>query len=128
MKRTIMKRLFRSSSGIGLVESLIAVMVLSIATTTFVWGLSTTYLILRNAETTVTAGIIARSQLEDTLSGNYLVAPATYPSITDLPQGYTVESFSQSISNRDENIQEVTVTVAHHGVDVATMKVFKVDQ
>ena len=128
MKSTLQNRLFRGSKGIGLVESLIAVMVLSIATTAFVWGLSTTYLILRDAETRVTAGIVARSQIEDTLSGAYLVAPATYPSITELPTGYTVASTSQLIPNRDENIQEVTVTVAHQGVEVATMKVLKLSQ
>ena len=122
------KAAFADQRGIGLVESLIAVAIVGIALTALVATLSTGSIAGQRTDRRVTAENLARAQLEYTKGQSYRVAPAVYDSITPLPAGYSITAEASSISGRDADIQEITVTVSYDGDTVLLMEDFKMDR
>jgi len=114
--------------GASLVESLIAVAILAVAVTTFLVAFSSGSLAVGKADKKVTAENLARSQLESTKSQAYLVAPASYNTITPLPAGYSISSDATSIIGRDENIEKITVTVERDGKVLVVLEDFKLNR
>lgn len=131
---TIIQRLWGETSalpaekGAGLVESLIAVAIMAIAVTAFLAAFSTGSLAVRTADKGVTAENLARSQLEYTKSQAYVVAPASYDTITPVPAGYSISSDATSIAGRDANIQKITVTATRDGKVLLVLEDFKLNR
>ena len=116
-----------SQRGITLVESLIAVTILTIAGTAYLSALSTSLVAIAREDRRVTAESLAWSQLEDTRSRNYVDGATSYPTIAPVPQPYTVAADATPISGRD-NIQKITVTVQFRGRVVRVLEDLKVDR
>ncbi len=131
---TIIQRLGGKSSalpgekGASLVESLMAVAIMTIAVTAFLAAFSTGSLAVRRADKGVTAENLARSQLEYTKSQAYVVAPASYDTITPVPAGYSISSDATSVAGRDANIQKITVTATRDGKVLLVLEDFKLNR
>lgn len=119
---------FSSEAGVGLVESLIAVAIVGIAITALVATLSTGSIAVRKTDERVTAENLAQAQLEYTKAQAYRTAPASYDTMAPLPDGYSISAQASSISDRDADIQKVTVTVSYNGETMLTMEDFKADR
>ena len=117
-----------SEKGASLVESLIAVAIMAIAVTAFLAAFSTGSLAVRRADKGVTAENLARSQLEYTKSQAYVVAPASYNTLTPVPAGYSISSDATSIAGRDANIQKITVTATRDGNVLLVLEAFKLNR
>ena len=117
--------LLSNAKGVMLIEALIGITILSITVTAYVSALSTASIAVRKANVRVTAQILARSQLEHTLSQPYIVAPTSYPTITSVASGYSVTSNATAIAGRDNDIQKITVVVNFQGTQVIVLEDFK---
>ena len=129
IRRLVKQRSLRSSErGIALVETLIAVTILAIAGTAYLGALSTSAIAIGKEDRRTTAEALAMSQLHHTRSQSYVVAPTAYPTVTSIPQGYSVSSNATAIAGRDDNIQKITVTVQFQGRVVSVLEDFKVNR
>jgi type II secretory pathway pseudopilin PulG len=113
--------------GVGLVEVLVAVAILSVTLVVFLTAISAGSIGVNTAEERVTAENLARSQLEDTKSQAFLTAPASYPTVTP-PAGYAVSAGASSIPGADSAIQKITVVVTKGGETLLTVEDYKVDR
>ena len=111
--------------GLSLVETLVATAILAVAVVMLASAFSTGTISMRKADTRATAANLARSQLEFTKSLQYLPSPASYATISTLPQGYSVSSEATAVSGRDSNTQKVLVTIYLDGDPILTMEDFK---
>ncbi len=105
-----------------------AVAIMTIAVTAFLAAFSTGSLAVRRADKGVTAENLARSQLEYTKSQAYVVAPASYDTITPVPAGYSISSDATSVAGRDANIQKITVTATRDGKVLLVLEDFKLNR
>ena len=115
--------------GVGLVETLIAVAILSVTLVTLLAAISTGSKGVAITEERITAENLARSELEYVKSEPYRAAPTPYPTVTP-PAGYTVSAEATSISEAglDSSIQKITVTVTRGGVTLLTVEDYKVNR
>jgi len=116
-----------AQEGVGLAETLIAVAILGVTLVALLAAISTGSIGVATTEERVTAENLARSQLEYTKSQPYLLAPASYPTVTP-PAGYTVSADATSILEGDSSVQMITVTVTRDGETLLTIEDFKVDR
>jgi len=120
------KAICLSETGVGLVETLIAVAITAVAITALLGALSTGSLAVVRTDERVTAENLARTQMEYTKGLAYLAAPASYATIS-APAGYSISADSASVSGRDTDIQKITVSVSYDG-DTFTLEDFKLDR
>ena len=113
--------------GFTLVETLVAVAVMGTAIVSLLAALSTGSIAVTIVEENVTAGGIARSQLEYTQSLPFQIAPATYATITTT-QGYSVTAEALPVAGTDDDIQQVIVTVYHDGASVLSAETYKMNR
>ena len=125
--------LFVAQKGISLIETLVAVAILTFIGITFVQGLSSTATGTGAYERRVTAANLAQSQIENIkgdvylpLEGPYPAGPVQdhYPLTVDTPSGY---SLSNMVFEEGQGKQEVTVKVYHQGDFLFQMTTVKVD-
>lgn len=121
-----MRRL-NDESGVGLVETLVAVAILGVTVSTLLAGVSTGAFGVAATGERVTAQNLARSQLEHTKDQPFQALPASYPTVTP-PSGYDVDVDAAAIPGADGAIQEITVTVSRDGDTVETASDYKVDR
>jgi prepilin-type N-terminal cleavage/methylation domain-containing protein len=122
-----MKARLRSERGFALVETLVAVAVLSSALVVFLAGLSTGSLSTAESDRLSTAHEVARSQMELTKAASYSAAPYSYPTVTP-PATYGVSAAASAISGGDANIERITVTVTKDSVAVFSLEGFKANR
>ncbi len=113
---------FADESGIGLVETLISIAIIGIAVTFLVVSLSTGSLAVQRNDKRVTAENLARSQMEYTKQQVY---GASYGTLTPVPSGYAIVT---DASDRDNNMQKITVTVNYDGDTLFSLEGYKVDR
>lgn len=114
----------RNSQGLGMIETIVALMLLSLAITGYFMALSTNSKAVLQADKQLTIVALAQAQMEDTLAQPYLSAPATYPSLL-APDGYSLLAQALPWEGGDTNIQKVTVTVYQGEVPVYTVERLK---
>jgi len=125
-------------SGVGLLETLVALALLGIIAASFLGGLATASRAVFTADERATAESLARSQMEYVKSQDYIshIDPAhgDYAEIT-APAGYNVEpttavpvdpATGQPLTEGDDGIQKITVAVSHGGQSVLTLEGYKV--
>jgi prepilin-type N-terminal cleavage/methylation domain-containing protein len=122
-----LRRAIQRQDGMGLVEVLVAVAILSVTLVVLVAAISTGSVGVRTTEDRVTAENLARSQLEYTKSQTYVSVPTSYATVTP-PAGYAVSVDAASIPSTDDSIQKITVTVTREGETLLTVEDFKVDR
>jgi prepilin-type N-terminal cleavage/methylation domain-containing protein len=88
-----LRRLPNNEEGFGLVELLIAMVVMSIGISAIVAGYSSGILAVGRAKTTTTAGALADRQMEVYRQGSFAAVPTTpgAPPSTPPPSGYSMQ-------------------------------------
>lgn len=115
-------------SGIGLVETLVAVAILGTAVTAFVVALNTGLLGVGAQDEGRIAQQLAQTQLEYTKSVAYVSGAVTYPAVTT-PPGYDIEvNVSALDPPADSDIQRITVIVSRDGEDILSVDGYKVNR
>ena len=118
----------KGENGLALVEVLIAVSILTIAITTYISAFSTSAIAIGREDRRVTAKVLAVSQIHHTRAQAYQTAPVAYPTLTPPSPNFTVTSNATAIAGKDDNIQQVTVTVQFNGRTLSVLEDFKVDR
>ena len=130
-QKGLIKRSFSvatKQAGFGLVESLLAVAILGSTVFMLLGGLSTGAVTVGILQEDVVAENLGRTQLEYTKSLPFNAAPYSYQSITEVPEGYTITSDAVAVSERNQNIQRLTITV-YRGIEVVyVLEGFKVNR
>ena len=119
-------------SGVSLLETVVALTILSVIAVAFLSGLTTTSRAVFIADERSTAESLARSQMEWTKNVDY-VYDATEYSPAPMPSGRDYINYSATIAaeplrNPDDGIQKITVTVKHSGRGVIKLEGYKVDR
>ncbi len=112
----------QAEKGLGLVEALISVAIMSTVITTLVAALSTGSIAVGEAAQEITAQSLARTQLEYIKSLPY---NSTYAKIAE-PPGYTLTINVTTTWDHDANIQKITVTVFRAGANILQVEGYKV--
>lgn len=114
----------KSEKGFSLIEVLISVAIIGLVASTFLGALSTSSRALFITDERTTAKNIAESQLEYVKNLEY--DPDGIYNPDDIPPEYPGYSATiNTVSLRDGNIQEISVTVDHHGNPVITLTGYK---
>jgi type II secretory pathway pseudopilin PulG len=124
------RRVASSERGVGLVETLIAVAILSLTLTVLLAAVSTGSLAVSRADERAVAENLARSQLEYTKSQTYIPLPGAVYAIVTPPAGYTVAVAAAAIPtpSTDAAIEKITVTVSRNGQSLLSVEDFKVNR
>ena len=118
----------RNQEGMALVEVLVAVAITGGVVVMLLSSLSTGSGAVGIMYERTTAENLARSQLEYTKSQEYLLAPSSYDTIVSLPPDFTVSAEASAVTDRDDNIQKITVRVYRDGEPVLVKEDFKVNR
>lgn len=118
----------RQQEGMSLVAVLVALAITAGAVIMFLSSLSTGSKAVGVVNERTIADNVARSQLEYTKSQPYAPVPTSYDSITSVPPYFTVSVEATAVTDRDENIQKIAVTVYHNGEPVLLIEGFKVNR
>ena len=119
-------------SGIGLIETVVALAIIGTVAVTFLSGLTTTFKAAFIADERATAGSLAQSQMEWAQNASYSYnatdySPATIPSAKDYTN-YSATIAAEPLHDPDDGIQKITVTVKHSGEGVIKLEGYKVDR
>jgi type II secretory pathway pseudopilin PulG len=122
--------MMKNEKGISLLETIVAVVILSIISVAFLSALATTSTARATNDERTSAKILAETIMENIKTENYA---ASY-SLTDvLPQeisdkfpGYTPTV--SATNQRNGNIQTIVITIRHHNHDVLSLESYKVDR
>ena len=119
----------RGQRGISLLETLVALFILSLIAVTFLSGVTTASKATFTADEQSTAESLARSQMEWAKKVTYLEEATQYPPapISDSVDysNYSVEITAEPLHNPDDGIQKITVTVRHSGEVVMQLENYK---
>ena len=115
-------------AGFGLVESLLAVAILGSTVFMLLGGLSTGAVTVGILQEDVVAENLGRTQLEYTKSLPFNAAPFSYPSISEVPEGYSITTDAVSVSSRDNNVQRLIINVYRGDKSVYILEGFKVNR
>jgi len=134
---------FGDDRGAGLVEALVALAIVAIVLTIFLSALSTGTFGVSLVRERVTAGNLARSQLECIKDHPYITgaipisytsmctvtAPSAYDTrVVDISYWYSPINEFTSVGADDSGMQWITVTVSHNDEPVFTIEDYKVDR
>jgi type II secretory pathway pseudopilin PulG len=117
-------KMMKREKGISLLETMAAVAILGIIAVAFLSALATTSTARATNDERTSAKILAESIIEniktDSYSAEYTpVIPAEFP-------GYTASVITASEKNG--NIQKITVIISHQNHEVLTLESYKVDR
>jgi prepilin-type N-terminal cleavage/methylation domain-containing protein len=122
--------MMKSEKGMSLLETIIAVAILGIISAAFLGALATTSTARATNEERTTAKILAESILENIKTEEYTT---TYELDTVWPvdardnfPGYTPSL--TTTTEKNGNIQKITVTISHHSHEVLSLESYKVDR
>lgn len=117
----------KDQTGLGLMETLVAVAILGTSVVAFVVALSAGSIAVGEQSEEVVAQSLAQTQLEYTKSYAYDPVAITYPAI-DAPDGYTIAINVSSIPGTDTDIQKVTVTISRESESILIVEDYKVNR
>ena len=115
------------SDGFTMVEIVVSIMVLSVASVALAGAMSTGYLGYRSLEKDMTSLSLATAQMELTKGPDtdYVNAPHTY--FDTVLDGYDITVTAEDIEGRELNkkLQKILVTVSRNGKEVRTLEDYK---
>ena len=140
-----MRRFFtmvENQKGWSIVEVLIAVAILALASVAFLGGLSASSKAVFTADELQTSRNIAVLEMEYVVNADYITSPWIYDLPTTPPSWDTTHTLSTeytgynvnvtanplTVSGADANIQEISVTVSHNGEAVITLRDYKINR
>jgi prepilin-type N-terminal cleavage/methylation domain-containing protein len=117
-------KMLKSQKGISLIETLAAVAILGIIAVAFLSALATTSTARATNDERTSAKILAESIIENIKTDSYTaeytpVIPPEFP-------GYTASV--TTTSERNGNIQKISVAISHKDHEVLTLESYKVDR
>ena len=130
MIRSISRRLksrAQDQTGLGLVETLVAVAILGTSVVAFVAALSAGSIAVGEQSAAVVAQSLVQTQLEYTKSYPYDPGATTYPAV-DSPEGYTISVGVASVPDTDTDIQKITVIISRESENILTVADYKVNR
>jgi type II secretory pathway pseudopilin PulG len=110
----------KSEKGITLIETVMALALMSIICVSFLSGLATTSSSRALAEERVSAKILAEAQMENIRKQAYT---DNYSLLT--LEGYDGYSTNVTVVDFYYNLQKITVTIYHHDDEVFSLESFK---
>ncbi len=119
--------LIRKQRGSSMPETLVGMGILGIVGVCFLTSLTTGIHAVGTVDAQATAQLLAQVQMEDTKNQDYLVAPTTYPTTVNAPDGYSVTVAALSLPDADDDIQKIEVTVRHEGRVLIVLEDYKVN-
>jgi prepilin-type N-terminal cleavage/methylation domain-containing protein len=127
-------KIIKSQKGLSLIETIAAVAILGIISVAFLSALATTSTARATNDERTSAKILAESIIENIKTADY-AAEYTVPAsqFNDFP-GYSVvpdpadPQVINAITERNGNIQKITVPIYHQGHEVLTLESYKVDR
>ncbi len=119
----------RGQRGVSLLETLVALSILSVIGVTFINGLVTVSKANFTADEQTTAESLARSQIEWAKNADY-VEEATQYSPAPIPDGgdhvdYSVVITASPLRNPDDGLQRITVTIKHFDKTIIELESYK---
>jgi prepilin-type N-terminal cleavage/methylation domain-containing protein len=123
-----MKSILKQEKGVTLLETLVALAILSVISVAFMSGLTTSTKATVIADEQTTAESLARNQMEYVKNYTYQTNATEYPIDPSLTVPDTWEVLSctaEALHTPDDGLQEVTVTIQHNGETVFTMTGYK---
>jgi type II secretory pathway pseudopilin PulG len=130
LKNMIFRQL-GEQTGIGLVETLVAVAILGVVITSFATSLSAGTIAVRVQNENTLAQGLARSQMEVIKAAPYDKTGKSYQPVI-APEGYKIDiAIGPAVDekgNDKKTIQKVSVTVIHNEEDIITLEDFKVNR
>ena len=124
--------LARGESGVTLLETLVALAVLSVVSVAFLSGLATTSRAAVVADRMVAAESLAQGQMESARRATYAYEATSYTPV-QIPGdesyvGFSAEVVAEPLNSPDDGVQKITVTIRRSGVDVYVLQGYKVDR
>jgi type II secretory pathway pseudopilin PulG len=117
----------QDQTGLGLVETLVAIAILGTSVVAFVVALAAGSIAVAEQDEAVVAQSLVQTQLEYIKSCTYNPEATTYPTV-DAPEGYTISVGVTSIPDTDADIQKITVTVSRESATIITVADYKVNR
>lgn len=119
-------------SGITLLETVIAVAILSYIAAAFLSGVATSSKGVYTADVQATAESLARSQMEWAKNASYSYNATSY-STAPIPTtkdyiNYSANITAEPLHEPDDGIQKITVTITRSGEAVYRLEGYKVDR
>jgi len=119
-------------SGVGLLETVVALAIIGTIAVTFLSGLVTTSKAAFTVDERATAESLAQSQMEWAKNADYVYSATQY-SLAPMPSGkdyinYSATIVAEPLHDPDDGIQKITVTVKRSGEQVIVLKGYKVDR
>ncbi len=122
----------RGESGSTLLETLVALAILSIISVAFLSGLTTTSRAAIISDRRATAESLAQSQMETVKQAVYVYEATQYTPV-QIPDDVSYTGFSaaivaEAIESPDDGVQKITVTITRSGEDIYVLQGYKVDR
>ena len=119
-------------SGATLIDTLVALAIMSVLAVTFLSGLATALKATIIADEQATAGSLAQIQMEWIKNDGYVYGateytPAPIPGSEDYAY-YSALISAQPLHDPDDGVQKITVTIKHSGEEVIKLAGYKVDR
>jgi len=122
-----MRKFLRRESGLGLVDTLVALAILGTAAVAFVAAIGTSSITAGDVKADTTAQSLARSQLEYVKALPFDEKAHSYPSIAT-PDGYSISTDVSNIPTADKEIQVITVTVSRSDETLLIVEEYKLNR
>ena len=128
----ILRIFIRGKSGIGLIETAVALAVLGTIAVVFISGLIITTQASFKSDQQTTAESIARMQMEWVQNTDYTenatgYSPAPLADIDDYDD-YSVNIIASPLNDPDDGIQKITITVSRSSEQITSLESYKVDR
>ena len=127
----VVKKLKGDETGVILIETLIALALLSVIAFAFVGAMGTAAKATFIADERATAESLARSEIEYVKNCDYQYLASEYPiaPVLTIPEGWVVPPpVVELVHATDDGIQKVTVTAEYNGETIFSVMVYKVDR
>jgi len=128
----VTKKLKGNETGVTLIETVVALAILSLIAVAFASGLATAAKATIIADEQATAESLARSQIEYVKALDYVYdateySPAPIPDGEDY-SGYSAMIDAEPLHDTDDGIQKIAVTIEHNDKQVITLEGYKLDR
>lgn len=119
-------------SGISLIEAVVALAILGVIAVSFINGMTGASEANFIADEQTTAESLARSQMEQVRTADYVYGATAYPP-APIPGGgdyinYSAVITAEPLNNPDDGIQKITVTIKHFDKTIVKLESYKGDR
>jgi prepilin-type N-terminal cleavage/methylation domain-containing protein len=120
----------KGDKGFAFIETIVALALLGVIAAVLLGSVGTATKATIVADEQVTAESLARGEIEYIKGCAYQYSATEYPidSTLDIPGGWSINTTVEAVDDRDDDIQQVTVTIHRGGEDELSVTTYKVDR